>query len=162
MRRVRSRVASSAWLACILLAGVCAAQGIESQALDSEPIDRGAMSEANRPDVERAVGFIVDRTVTNFGAEFFRQFSAAWREDAKTAAVDVTIIERPSARFGSQIFIEQNNRAIARVFLYAGRSAAITPLAIEAARYVGAVVTNNEVQAMLANDPDLGREELPK
>jgi curli production assembly/transport component CsgE len=144
-----------AGLACLLAASLCGAQ-----ALDDEPIDRGALSEAERPDVDQAPGFVVDRTITNFGAEFFRQFSSAWRDQPGTSGIDATVIERPSARFGSQVYIEHNNRAIARLFLYAGRSASIKPLAMEAARYVATVVTDSAVAAMLANDPDLGREEL--
>jgi curli production assembly/transport component CsgE len=155
MKRFSASDLRYAWLACLLAASVCGAQ-----ALDEEAIDRGALSEADSPAVEQTGGFIVDRTITNFGAEFFRQFSAAWREQRGTENIDLTVIERPSARFGSQVYIEHNNRAIARLFLYAGRSAAIKPLAGEAARYVATVVTNSEVAAMLANDPDLGREEL--
>jgi len=144
-----------AGLVGLVLAGVCGAQS-----LDEEAIDRGALSEADRPDMEQTTGFIVDRTVTNFGAEFFREFSAAWRDRPETEGIDVTVVERPSARYGSQIYIEHDNRPIVRVFLYAGRSATIKPLAIEAARYVSGRLSDAALSGLLFVDPDLARDDI--
>jgi curli production assembly/transport component CsgE len=138
----------------LLAASIASAQSTD------EPIDSGVLSERGLADVERTGGFIVDRTVTNFGAEFFRRFSAAWRDQRDVDGIDVTIVERPSARFGSQIYIEHNNRPIARLFLYAGRSATIEPLAIEAARYVGRQLSDGALIGAIFADPDLARDEI--
>ncbi len=139
----------------LFLAGACGAQP-----LDEEAIDRGTLSETGAPGIEATTGFIVDRTVTNVGAEFFRQFSEAWRGLPGTESVNVTIVERPSARYGSQIYIEQDGRPVARVFLYAGRGATIRPLAVEAARYVGGRLSDAALTGMMFMDPDLGGDEL--
>jgi curli production assembly/transport component CsgE len=125
-----------------------------------DDIDSGRLTDRDRPNMEERTGFVVSRTATNFGAEFFREFSDAWRDIDGTGSFDVTVVERPSARFGSQIFIEHNNRQIARVFLYAGRTAAIRPLATEAAAYVAKVLSDDALIGALTVDPDLAKDEL--
>ena len=127
----------------------------------SENIDNQILDERSHANLDQITGFVVDRTITNFGAEFMRFFSEAWREIDVTASVDVTIVERPSARFGSVIFVEQNNQPVARVFLYAGRSAAIKPLAVETARYVANQASDSALAKLLMQDPDLGKGDLP-
>src|SRR4051812_17754217 len=127
---------------------------------EEESIDRGILDEPARGNLELAFGFIVDRTITQFGAEFVRHYSQEWREQMGTEGVDVTIVERPSARWGSIIYVEHDQRPIARVFLYAGRSANIKPLAESAARYVAGRVADDALAGLLLRDPDLGREGL--
>jgi len=155
MRHASATGTRWAGLVSVFLAGVCSAQP-----LDDEAIDRDALSETGFPSIEATTGFIVDRTMTNVGAEFFRQFSEAWRGLPGTESVNVTIVERPSARYGSQIYIEQDGRPVARVFLYAGRGATIRPLAAEAARYVAGRVSNAALAGMIFADPDLAGDEL--
>lgn len=139
-------------LACLLM--------LPLQALpaDEESIDRGILDERALPNLELAFGFIVDRTITQFGAEFVRHYSQEWREQMFTENVDVTIVERPSARWGSIVYIEHDQRPVARVFLYAGRSTTIKPLAESAARYVASRIADDELAAQLLRDPDLGKE----
>jgi len=127
-------------------------------AVDAVNIDSGVLEERGRPGLESAFGFIVDRTITHFGAEFVRYFSQEWRDQPGTEAIDVTIVERPSARWGSIVFIEHNQRPIARVFLYAGRSATIRPLAAAAARHVAVHVSDNALAALITRDPDLAKD----
>jgi len=127
---------------------------------DPDSIDSGILADTRRPDLEQLTGFVVDRTVTNFGGVFFRFFSDAWREQPGIEDLDVTVVERPSARFGSVVYVEHNNRPVARVFLYAGRSATIKPLAAEAARYVATQLSDNALAGLLFNDPDIAKDEL--
>lgn len=130
----------------------------DAVAADDDAIDSGILNERARPGIEQATGFIVDRTITQFGAEFVRFFSEAWRDQGAAEGVDVTVVERPSARWGSVVYIEYNNQPVARVFLYAGRSAAIKPLAVEAARYVAGRAADNALAGLLMRDPDLAKE----
>ncbi len=125
-------------------------------------LDEGLNIELIDARLEQAGGFIVDRTITNFGAQFVRDFSQSWHSYPGMDGVDITIVEKPSARWGSTILVEHNNHAIARVFLQAGRSAAIKPLAENTARFVAGKVADNSLFDLLSRDPDLDRDELPK
>jgi curli production assembly/transport component CsgE len=125
------------------------------------PIDQGALIEQVDSAFEQATGFVVDRTMTNFGAEFLREFALAWRAQGSHEGVDLTIVERPSARWGSTIFVEYNGQAVARVFLRAGSSTSIKPLAQNAASYMAGRVAENSLAALFSQDLDLGKEELP-
>jgi curli production assembly/transport component CsgE len=128
---------------------------------DDMPIDQGSLIELANGALEQTTGFIVDRTVTSFGAEFLREFALAWRAREGAAGVDLTIVERPSARWGSTIFVEYRNQPVARVFLQAGSSTAIKPLAQNTAAYMAGRVADNALAGLFARDPDLGNEELP-
>ncbi|MBD5805378.1 curli assembly protein CsgE [Azoarcus sp. Aa7] len=125
------------------------------------PIDSGALTELANGTLEQATGFIVDRTITHFGGEFVRQFAQFWRTQADTGSVDLTIVEKPSARWGSTVIVEHNNRPVARVFLQAGSSNSIRPLAQNTAQYMAGRIANIALLNRLAVDPDLGKEELP-
>ena len=125
----------------------------------AEDIDAGILDEGTLRSLEQG-GFVIDRTVTHFGGEFLRHFSAEWRQLIGTESFDVAVVERPSARWGSVVYVERNQRAIARVFLYAGRSAVIRPLAEAAARHVAAEALDSEIARQLLRDPDLAGDEL--
>jgi curli production assembly/transport component CsgE len=129
---------------------------------EDEPLEPTSSMELMGIPLEQATGFIVDRTITNFGAQFVHDFSQAWRTLGATENVDLTIVEKPSARWGSTIFIEHNNHPVAHIFLQAGRSATIKPLAENAARYMASKVADNSLLGMLMRDPDLASEELPR
>jgi curli production assembly/transport component CsgE len=137
------------------------ASGAGMAAEDAGPIDKGALIEFANGSFEQATGFIIDRTITGFGAEFLREFALAWRNEGATDGVDLTIVERPSARWGSTIFVEYRNQPAARVFLQAGSSTTIQPLALNAARYMAGRVADNALLGLFNQDPDLGKEELP-
>lgn len=134
---------------------------VRAQVDDANPIDDNAAIELSGTQLDAASGFIVDRTITNFGAEFVREFSHAWRTEPGTEKLDLTILEKPSARWGSTIFVEYNGHAIAKVFLYAGRSATIKPLAIDTAHYMAGKLADQALMSLILHDPDLGKEELP-
>ncbi|HXF65960.1 MAG TPA: CsgE family curli-type amyloid fiber assembly protein [Burkholderiales bacterium] len=144
----------------LLCAAVLAGQPASAVA-QADDLDRGLLEERGVPALELATGFVVDRTITHIGAEFVRHFAETWRAQPAAAGADVTIVERPSARWGSIVYVEHNSRPIARVFLYAGRSATVRPLAAQAAQYVAERVTEGALAVLLLRDPDLGREELP-
>ena len=142
--------------ACLAAFAIAAA----AQELEEGAIDAGTLDERELASIEQASGLIVDRTATNFGAEFVRYFSQAWREQPGTETLEVTIVERPSARFGSLVWIEHNNQPIARAFLYAGRSSAIQPIANAAAEYVAKKLATEALANLLFQDPDLAKEGL--
>ena len=141
---------------CLILFGALAPVRAEELTIDGEnPLERSFSA------LENDSGFIVDRTITNFGANFFRDFSLAWRERVGVEHIDLTIIEKPSARWGSLIIVEYNNQPVASVFLQAGRSAIIKPLAINTVSYLAELVADNALLGLLVKNPDLAKEELP-
>lgn len=149
-------------LICVMIAALSAAGVAGAAASGNDVIDRGALTESGYRPLELSSGFIVDRTITHFGAEFFRHFSQAWRERGGTEGVDLTLVERPSARWGSIVYVEHNNRPEARVILYAGRSATIKPLAEQTAIYMADRIANQSLARVLLNnrDIDLGKPEF--
>jgi curli production assembly/transport component CsgE len=146
----------------LLLIGLLSmlAAAVHAQALDDPDIDVGALEERRLESLEQASGFIIDRTITNFGGEFVRVFSQAWRSLPGTGELDVTVVERPTARYGSMVWVEHNQRPIARAFLYAGRTAAIRPIAIATAEYVAQKLADDALANQLFEDPDLAKQGL--
>lgn len=130
---------------------------VTAQDADQGILAEGVLNERALASLEQASGFIVDRTITQFGGEFVRVFSQTWRALPGTQEFDITIIERPTARYGSLVWVEYNNRPIARAFLYAGRSTAIQPIAVATAEYVANKVADEALASMLFEDPDLAK-----
>jgi curli production assembly/transport component CsgE len=146
--------------AILLVVSMALAGATRAQALDDPDIDVGALEERRLESLEQASGFIIDRTITNFGGEFVRVFSQAWRALPNTGELDVTVVERPTARYGSMVWVEHNQRPIARAFLYAGRTAAIRPIAVATAEYVAQKLADDVLANQLFDDPDLAKQGL--
>lgn len=142
------------FLLCLFGAPLLAAAQEE---VDAGMLEEGRLDERALLSLEQATGFIVDRTITQFGGEFMRVFSQTWRTLPGTQEFDVTIIERPTARYGSLVWVEYNNRPVARAFLYAGRSTAIRPIAVAAAEYVAGKLADEALASQLFEDPDLAK-----
>ncbi|MEA5190737.1 curli production assembly/transport protein CsgE [Enterobacter hormaechei] len=60
-------------------------------------------------------GLLTDHTVTSVGHDFYRAFSDKWESDYTG---NLTINERPSARWGSWITITANQDVIYQTFLF--------------------------------------------
>jgi curli production assembly/transport component CsgE len=104
-------------------------------------------------------GLIVNQTITTGGYEFFRSFTEFWRQRPEAENYSLNIIERPSKRYGNQIWI-----FFGQTRVYAG----IVPLKYDRIR----TVSEEAVDATIANlvamsletpasgDPDVGKNEL--
>ncbi len=57
-------------------------------------------------------GLIVNQTMTRFGQDFYSQFVKHWNEYQMVVPANLVVHERPSARWGSQIWIEYRQRMI--------------------------------------------------
>ena len=104
-------------------------------------------------------GIVVNQTITVAGQDFFQYFIAAWRDKEMVDKFEILISERPSARFGSQIWINYGQRRIFQTFLPAAR-AAIKPISLAAADAVYEGIVQADVQRLLFRDPDLGPDEF--
>lgn len=60
-------------------------------------------------------GLLTDHTVTSIGHDFYRAFSDKWESDYTG---NLTINERPSARWGSWITITANQDVVYQTFLF--------------------------------------------
>lgn len=106
------------------------------------------------------VGVVADSTVTFIGQEFYRAFSAAWREFALSDRYAIGIFERPSARLGSLVWVEFGNQRIYSVYLSLARKDAIRQTAAAAAQIAYRNVLDLNANQLLFKDPDLGPAEM--
>lgn len=104
-------------------------------------------------------GTVVDETVTVAGHEFFQAFIAAWRDTDGAERHSLRIVERPSARFGSQLWIESAQRRVFQAAVPTAREARRV-LAEDAAALVARQAGEAEAERLLFRDPDLGHDEL--
>jgi curli production assembly/transport component CsgE len=105
-------------------------------------------------------GVVVNNTITFIGHEFYQTFVASWRDEPGVDRFTVAIHERPSARWGSLVFIEYENRELFRAFLSPGRRDYVRQSAADAVRIIYQRVVDLEVQRLLFRDPDLAQDEL--
>lgn len=126
------------WLACTVMPAT--AQG---------PVDR----------VEEATGIVTSQAITVAGREFSDYFIAAWRDKQDSDRYTLAIHERPSARSGSQVWIEYAHRRVFQMQLPAAR-AALKGRAEQAAESTWQTVLEAEGQSRLISDADLARDEI--
>lgn len=103
-------------------------------------------------------GLVVGQTVTMNGRAFYDGFASAWAEMDEAGRFGVSIIERPTARLGSQIFVDYGNRRMVQIALPTNRSQ-IPAISAEIAAQVYEGILNYQV-AQVFGDPDLARDEL--
>lgn len=108
-----------------------------------------------RPDPS---GVVVAQTITPIGREFYDGFVAAWREKDGDSRFSIAIAEHPSARWGSQIFVNYGNRRLFQAFLPANR-VRVREVAGMAADIVFQRIIESQV-AQLFGDADLAKDEF--
>lgn len=64
----------------------------------------------------------MNRTVTVQGHEFYRYFSMWWHHNPDASNYSISIHERPSARWGSEIWVDYHHTRIFHMFLPPTRS----------------------------------------
>lgn len=140
-------------LAGAMLGAPTSAQEVLPQSGEkSTPLDRQSLDSAYD-------GVIVNQTVTLVGHDFYRAFVAAWRDKPNAERYTLTIVERPTARLGSQIWVEFLRRRVFQAMLPPAR-ARVTGFAEAAVDATYQAVVQSEVQRLLFRDPDLGPEEI--
>ncbi|WP_445005236.1 CsgE family curli-type amyloid fiber assembly protein [Halomonas mongoliensis] len=104
-------------------------------------------------------GVIVDRTITMTGKTFYRQFSQLSLERAIIGNANLAIHERPSARWGSQIWITQGNRILFEATM-PPRLSDIDDYVEFAIDQVEELIIRQTLIEALDSDPDLAEEEI--
>ena len=131
---------------------------------NSAAVSQSSNSEAFNPGQSKVLqdlyaGVVVNQTITMVGQDFYQNFVAAWRDKPLSERYTLSVYERPSARLGSQIWVEYANRRVFQTFLPPTRArtkeAGLDPVEAAYQNIVDADVVN-----LFFRDPDLGPDEL--
>lgn len=104
-------------------------------------------------------GILVNRTVTVQGHEFYHYFSMWWHYQDEANHYSLSIFERPSARWGSEVWVEHNRVIMFKTFLPPARSQT-KQISEQAAAIVFESIENSELEKSLFSSDDLGPEEM--
>lgn len=108
---------------------------------------------------ELYAGVVVDQTITVAGQDFYQYFVASWRDKPLSERYAISIHERPSARWGNQVWVEYAQRRVFQTILPTSR-AAIKPVSEQAADIAYQNVFDTDVQRLLFRDSDIGPDEM--
>lgn len=103
-------------------------------------------------------GIVTGQTITQAGRDFYDSFATTWRDKDEAGRFVVAISERPSARWGSQVFVNYGNQRLFQVFLPPNRSLIPTIGSAAATQVYQAILDYQLVQFF--GDPDLARDEF--
>lgn len=117
---------------------------------------RAAAADAEPP---RAVGVVTVQTMTTAGHDFSQHFLSAWRDQDGSDEITLAIRERPSARFGSEVWIDYAQRTVLQLRLPPAR-AGLPELAANAVQHVWATVQRADAERKLFHDADLAPDEF--
>jgi curli production assembly/transport component CsgE len=133
-------------------------------------VENGALPETRIEEAERGSklrdrfsdplgGAVINRTVTVLGNDFYRYFTTYWRQKDVSTHVSISIYERPTARFGSEVWVQYRQQKMFRIFLPPAR-AATKAISAQAVDIVYQNIATSEVERALTRSPDLAPEEL--
>lgn len=138
-------------LAC--MCGAAAAQAAPPGATDT-------LIRAMRPLAsDTGSGVVTSQAITVAGHDFCQYFIAAWRDKEGSERFTLAIVERPSARRGSEVRIDFAQRRVFETRLPAAR-AAIKSLSEDAAERTWQAVLQADAERKRINDADLAPDEL--
>lgn len=108
---------------------------------------------------EQFGGVVTDQTITVAGQDFYQYFVALWRDKPMSERFVIAIRERPSARWGNEIWVEYAQRRVFQAVLPANRSN-IKAISTEAVEITYQNVVDTEVQRLFFRDKDIGPDEF--
>ncbi|MDB5939384.1 MAG: hypothetical protein JWP77_1748 [Polaromonas sp.] len=161
------------YLSLVIAGAVALAQAGPIQASpalsDESQVDGAALLPGANPGISRLgqtplvhdlhAGAVVNQTITLIGQDFYQNFVAAWREKPLSERYVISVHERPSARLGSQVWVEYANRRVFQVFLPPARARA-RDAGVDAVEVAYQNIVDTDVLNLLFRDPDLGPDEL--
>lgn len=104
-------------------------------------------------------GVITNQVITVAGQDFYKYFVDAWRDMDGSESYALAVRERPSARRGSEVWIEYAQRQVFRTVLPPTR-AGLRRLGEDAAEWSFQAVLRADAQRRLNDDGDLAADEL--
>ena len=107
---------------------------------------------------DEMLGFIVDDTISHIGHDFYYSFSESLRA---TSPMDfnLEVRERPSARWGSLVTVEYQQRLVYRRFL-PPNTVELKDEAYDAADWVRVQIVQRKLETLLQDTTDLEKDEL--
>ena len=135
----------------ILLSSLVSAQ--------EDGVNGGALEEDSGRLEDEISGFNIDQTITRTGHDFARYMSEYRNLHYPDSSYNLTIRERPSARWGNLIWVTYNNDVVFRRFISPSTND-IRRLAEEASKYIHEMVLQEKVRRALTDHYDLGKDEF--
>jgi curli production assembly/transport component CsgE len=108
---------------------------------------------------ESYAGVVTNQTITVGGQEFYQNFIAAWRDKELSDRYTLSIHERPSARWGTQVWIEFAQRQVFQANLPPSRPAA-KAMSEQAVEVAYQNIVDADIQRLLFRDQDLAADEF--
>jgi curli production assembly/transport component CsgE len=99
-------------------------------------------------------GFTTDNTITRLGHDFVRYLSDFRNSEFPNAKYNLSVYERPSARWGNLIWITYDGQTIYRQFL-PPNMANVKPLAENIAKQIHRNISEIKLKMLLDNKQDL-------
>ena len=113
----------------------------------------------HRPLEESIHGIVTNQVITLVGQDFYNAFVSTWRDTPLSDRYNISIYERPSARWGSLIWVEFQHRRLFEAFLPPTRNR-IKPIAEHAAEQTYQNIVQADLERLLFRDPDLAPDEM--
>jgi curli production assembly/transport component CsgE len=104
-------------------------------------------------------GIVTSQPITVAGHEFCRAFITAWLDKPGSDRYTIALRERPSARWGTQVWVEYGPRRVLQIQLPPTRTA-LRELGENAADSAYRAILDAERQRMLILDADLATDEF--
>ncbi|MGC3874123.1 CsgE family curli-type amyloid fiber assembly protein [Halomonas sp. GXIMD04776] len=133
--------------------------GIPASADDRPEGDDGPASETLTPAEPALTGLLVDRTITMIGKTFFQRFSQLRLDSVILSNTSLAIHERPSARWGSIVWVSEGTRILFEATL-PPRLSDVDQYAEAAVGQVEQLVLKSKVSQALQSDGDLADDEF--
>ena len=122
----------------------------------AQPEDSGVIDDAK---LEEVSGIILDRTVTFIGHNFYGHFSDYWRLKFTTNKDVLIIYERPSARWGSLIWVEYHSKKLSKLFV-SPRKSSDKDIAQKFADEVNKKLVKMKVAELFTDTFDMDKDEI--
>ena len=104
-------------------------------------------------------GFTTDNTITRIGHDFARYLGDYRTSNIPSSEYNLSVYERPSARWGNLIWVEHDHKTVYRNFL-SPSSAELKQTAEQAAIEIHKKIKRIKLEALFQDTFDLERDEL--
>ncbi|MFC6632922.1 CsgE family curli-type amyloid fiber assembly protein [Microbulbifer taiwanensis] len=142
-------------LLLILLPALASAQ----EADEGTDVNDGALEESSGRIEDEISGFNIDRTITRTGHDFARYMSEYRNLHYPDSDYNLTIFERPSARWGNLIWVTYNEKTVFRQFISPSTNN-IRRLAEEVSKHIHETVLQEKIRSALTDHFDIGKDEF--
>lgn len=123
------------------------------------PSNKGAGLDSGQINNDPLGGIIINRTMTVLGWDFYKSFSELWQTLHPNSSFTITIYERATPQYGSEMWVSYRDQRVFHTFLAPTRSG-VKAASIDAVDTAYKNIVNLNIQLRLFKSPDLGPEEM--